>query len=264
MHILLVLLHVELLSLLQAHFYARLTEVFDEGFALRHTLVCAEEREFACLTFLLVCTLHLRFSFDKELGSKGVLCANQKLYTVLVLIIHLVFTFWHRSTDNQWGTCIINQHRVHLIHDGIVMSALHQVHWACRHIITQVVKTKLVVSTKGNIACIRTATLIGVWFVLINTIYGQTMEHIQRTHPLGVTLSQIVVDSHHVYTLVCQSIQEYWQGSHQCLTFTRSHLGNRATLLFVVLHSAMQHHATNELDIVMHHIPDDLVTTRSP
>ena len=90
------------------------------------------------------------------------------------------------------------------------------------------------------------------------------MEHIQRTHPLGVTLSQIVVDSHHVYTLVRQSIQEYWQGSHQCLTFTRSHLGDRTALLFVVLHGAVEYHTTNELDIVMHHIPDDLVTTRSP
>ena len=64
------------------------------------------------------------------------------------------------SRVDQWRTSIINQHRVHLIHNSEVMTALHEVHWARSHIIAQVVKTKLIVGTKSDIACIRTATFI--------------------------------------------------------------------------------------------------------
>ena len=135
------------------------------------------------------------------------------------------------------------------------MSALHQVHWACRHIITEVVKAKLVIRTKCNIARIRTATLIRVRFVFINTIHGQSMEHVQWPHPLGVTFSEVVVHRHHVHTLVRQSIEEDWQCSHQRLTFTRSHLGY---LTFV------QNDTTNQLHIIMHHIPHHFVSACGP
>ena len=255
MHIFLVFLQVELFCLLQAHFHSRLTQVFDECFTLWHTLERTEECQLTCLTLLFIRTTHFGFCFGQQLGGQSILCTNQQLNAMLILIIHLVFAFWHRTTDNQWSTCIINQHGVHLIHDGIVMSTLHQVHWACRHIITEVVKAKLVVRAKRNITRIRTATLIRVGFMLVNTIYGQTVEHIERPHPLRVTFGKVVVHGHHVHTFVRQSVEEDRQCSHQRLTFTRGHLGNL---------TLMQYHAAYQLHVIVHHIPNHFVAACSP
>ena len=135
------------------------------------------------------------------------------------------------------------------------MTTLHQVHWACRHIITEVVKAKLVVRTKRNIARIRTATFIRVGFMLVNTIYSQTVEHIQRPHPLRVTFGKVVVHGHHVHTFVRQSVEEDWQSSYQRLTFTRGHLGNL---------TLMQYHAAYQLHVIVHHIPNHFVAACSP
>ena len=183
---------------------------------------------------------------------------------MLVLIKKLIFAFWHRTTNNQWCTRIVNQHRVHLIHDGIIVSALYKIHRASSHIIAEVIETKLIVGTKRDIASIRTTTLIGVRTMFVDTVHCQSMEHIKRTHPLRVTLSEIIIDSHHMHAFVGHSIEEYWQGSHQGLTLTRSHLGDRTTLLFIVLDGTVEYHTTNELHIIMHHIPYDFIATRSP
>ena len=81
------------------------------------------------------------------------------------------------------------------------------------------------------------------------------MEHIQRAHPLRVTLSQIVVDSHHVHAIACEGIEEHWQCSHEGLTFTSSHFGDFA---FV------KHDTANQLAVVVNHIPHHLVAAGSP
>ena len=183
---------------------------------------------------------------------------------MLVFVEELIFAFWYRTTDNQRSTCIINQHRVHLIHDSIVVTTLHEIHWASSHIITEVVKTEFVVSTEGDIASICTAAFVRVRTMFINTIHRQTVEHIERSHPLGVTFGKVVVDCHHVYALVSKRIEEHRQSSHQCFTFTRSHLSDRATLLFVIFNRTMKNYTTNKLDIIVHHIPHHFVASCSP
>ena len=81
------------------------------------------------------------------------------------------------------------------------------------------------------------------------------MEHIERTHPLGVTLGQIVVHRDDVYTIACEGIEEHGEGSHKGLTFTSSHLGNL---------SLMEHETTKQLHVVMDHLPFQVVTTCCP
>ena len=44
--------------------------------------------------------------------------------------------------------------------------------------------------------------------VVKGTPNAQSMEHIERTHPLRVTLGQIVVDRYHVNTIASQCVQE--------------------------------------------------------
>ena len=254
-HVLLVLLQVELFGLLQAHFHARLRQVLNQRLRLRHTLERTEQGQLARLTLFLVRRTHLRFRLGQQLRGQGRLRAYQQLDTVLVLVKHLVFALWYRTADNQRRTRIVNQYRVHLIDNREVVTALYQVEWGCRHVVAEVVKTKLVICSKRDIAGISLPTLVRVGLVLVNTIHRQSVEHIQWTHPLRVTLGKVIVHRHHVHTLVRHRVQEHRQRRYQGLTFTRRHLGYLALV---------KYHAAYQLHVIVHHVPGYLVSTGSP
>ena len=135
------------------------------------------------------------------------------------------------------------------------MSALHEVQRADCHVITQVVKTELIVRTKGNIAGIGLTTLIGIGFIAVDTIDTQAKELVERAIPLAVTFGEVVIDGHYVNTFVREGVEVHRQGSHEGLTFTGRHLGDL---------TLMQHDTTEELHIIVHHIPCDLITAGHP
>ena len=81
------------------------------------------------------------------------------------------------------------------------------------------------------------------------------MEHIERTHPLRVTLSQIVVHGYDVNSIACQCVQEDRSCTNEGLTLTGSHLGNL---------TLMQNDTTEELDVVVDHFPLHIVTAGCP
>ena len=135
------------------------------------------------------------------------------------------------------------------------MLALHQISRRHGHIVTQIVETELIVRTKRDICLICPASLLRVRPVLVDTIHRESMELIKRPHPLGVTLCQIIVHRYDMNTVTGQGIQEYRKRCHEGLTLTGSHLGNL---------TLMQHYAAKQLHIIMHHLPLQVVTTRSP
>ncbi len=81
------------------------------------------------------------------------------------------------------------------------------------------------------------------------------MELVHGAHPLRVASCQIIVDGHDVYALAGQCIEEYRQCGHQCLALARRHLGYA---------SLMQDYAAEELHVVVHHVPFDVVAARLP
>ena len=91
--------------------------------------------------------------------------------------------------------------------------------------------------------------------MLVNTINRESVELIERSHPLRVTLSQIVVDGDHVHTVAGQGIEEYGQGTHKGLTLTSGHLSDL---------TLMESDTTEELHVVVNHVPLDLVATSCP
>ena len=135
------------------------------------------------------------------------------------------------------------------------MSALHQIHRRGSHVVAQIIEAELVVRTKGYITGIRLTACVAVRFMLVDTIDSQSVEHIQRSHPLGVTLGEVIVHRNDMHAFMRQRVEEHRQGCHEGLTFTRCHLGNL---------SLMQHHAAEELHIVVHHIPGYLVAACHP
>ncbi len=254
-HVLLVLLHIELFGLLQAHLDTRLAQILDQGFVFRHTLERTEQCQLARLALFLVRTAHLGFCLAEQFGGQRGLCAHKLLHTVLVLVEHLVLALGHRTADNQRRTCVVNQDGVHLINDGEVMSALHKVERRGSHIVTQIVETELVVGTERDVAVVSTAAFVAVGFVLVDTINGQAMEHIDRSVPFRVTLCQIVVHRNHMHALVGQRIEENGQRGNKRLPLTRSHLGDL---------TLMEYNTADELHVIVHHIPCNLVAAGSP
>jgi hypothetical protein len=75
---------------------------------------------------------------------------HDNLYPGAELIVQLVVTLGNRSGDNERGTGVVNQHRVHLVHDRVIVLPLNQVLGRDGHVVAQIVETELVVRTKGN------------------------------------------------------------------------------------------------------------------
>ena len=135
------------------------------------------------------------------------------------------------------------------------MDALYEVFRSHRHIVTQIVKAELVVSTKCDVGLISFATSLGIGLMLVDAIHAETMEHVERSHPFGVTLGQIVVHRHHMNTIAGEGVEEYGEGCHEGLTFTCCHLGD---------FTLMKHDTTKELYVIVNHVPRHLIAASHP
>ena len=135
------------------------------------------------------------------------------------------------------------------------MSSLHEIVGRCSHIVAQIVKAELVVCTECDVGLVSLSAAFRVWLMLVDTVNRKSMEHIKRPHPFRVTLSEVIIHSHHMHSITCKSVEEHGQGSHEGLSFTCSHLSN---------FSLMKHASTEELHVVVYHFPFQVVASCSP
>ena len=151
-HLTLVVLHVVGFSLLHQGFHTGLREELDEGLILGQSLVAAVQKQAAVL--LIACG-------DEFLGlveggvHKGPLLVVEALH--IGPILHELFiagSLFHRTGDDKGRTGVVDENGVNLIHNGIVVLSLDKVRHAGAHIVTEVVKTELVVGTEGDIALV--------------------------------------------------------------------------------------------------------------
>ena len=80
------------------------------------------------------------------------------------------------------------------------MLALHHIGRRHRHVVTKIVETEFVVRTESDVAVVGRTTGSSVGLVLVNAIDSRTVEHVERSHPLGVTFREVVVDCHNMHT----------------------------------------------------------------
>ena len=73
---------------------------------------------------------------------------------------------------------------------------------------------------------------------------------VDGTHPLAVSLGEVVIDGHEVHTAPGQGVQVNRQRGDERLAFAGGHLGNVALV---------QRHAADELHIVRDHLPLEVV-----
>ena len=135
------------------------------------------------------------------------------------------------------------------------MFSLHKIGRRDCHVVPQIVEAELVVRSESDVSLICFSPLRRVGFVFVDTIDRQSVEHIEWSHPLRVTFCQIVVDGHHVNTVPGECIEEYGQCGYERLTFTCSHLGD---------FSLMQHDSSEQLDVIVYHLPLEQVSSSRP
>ena len=254
-HLAVVVLHIVSLGLEHGGFHAFLAQELNQRLVLGQTLIGAEQAQRAFLLVFFVITGHQALGIGQQAGHELALGVVDALHIGLVFIEHLVLALGHGTGNDEWRTGIIDEHRVHLVDNGIIVRALHHVLGAHGHVVAQIVETELTVGTEGDVAVIGRAALGRVGLGLVDAGHAQSVEHIKRPHPLRVTLGQVIIHCDHMHTVTRQGVEKHRQRSHKRLSFTGCHLGNLAL---------MQHRASDELHIVVHHVPHRFVATGHP
>ena len=117
------------------------------------------------------------------------------------------------------------------------MAALHHAGLVNHHVVTQVVKAKLVVGAVSNIRQVSLAAVLRL-YVMDNQADRQAKKAVNLAHPFAVALGQVIVDGNNMHAFAGQGIQVNGHGGHQGLAFTGLHLGNAGT---------MKHNAADDL-----------------
>ena len=125
----------------------------------------------------------------------------------------------YRSRYNQRRTGIVNQNRIHLIHHRVMMLALHQVIDRVGHVIPQIIEAKFVVGPVRYIRPVSLPSGLRIGPMSVNAINPQSMKFKNRTVPLRVTTSQIIIDRNNMHTQTSQRVEVGRQGRNQGLAF---------------------------------------------
>ncbi len=135
------------------------------------------------------------------------------------------------------------------------MLSLHEVAGSHGHVVAQVVEAEFVVGAVSDVALVGATALWGIRLVLVDAVDRSTVEHVERPHPLGVALGQVVVDGHHMHAAARERAEEHGEGGHEGLAFTCGHLGDFAL---------SQDDAADELHVVVRHVPLEVVAAGHP
>ena len=144
-----------------------------------------------------------------------------------------------RSRDDERRPRLVDQDRVHLVHDRVVLAALHAVLEAGCEVVAQVVEAELVVRAVGHVAGV-SGPLVGLGLPARDHADREAEQAVDRAHPLGVALGEVLVDRDDVHALARECVEVHGQRRHQRLALAGAHLGNLAVV---------QHHAADQLHV---------------
>ena len=167
----------------------------------------------------------------------------------------LDIAFGCRSRNNQRRSCIVNQNAIRLIDHRIVMLSLNLLLRRMCHIVAQIIKTKFIVRSVGDVGQISQSTLIAVGSVVLKAIHAKSQEVEQGGIPFAITTCQVIVYGNHVNTTFSKGVEVGRKRTYQRFSFSRCHLRD---------FSAMQCNTTNQLNIVVDHIPTDFSSSGRP
>ena len=111
-----------------------------------------------------------------------------------------------RAGNDERRTSFIDQDRVNFVYDCEVVSALNHLPGGELHIISEIIEAELIVLSVRNVGLICSSSHL-LAHALIDAAYGETQEGMNASHPLRVTLGEIVVHRYNVNTLASKGIK---------------------------------------------------------
>ena len=150
------------------------------------------------------------------------------------------------TRNDQRCSRLIDQYRVHLVDNTEMQISQHQLLLVDYHVVTQVIKAELIICHISNITGICLLTLFAGHAVQHDPD-RQAQKFMYLSHPLSVTLCQIVIDRYNMNALALQRIQVSRCGRYQRFSFTGTHFGDT---------SLMQNDSADQLYMVMLHVQD--------
>ena len=148
----------------------------------------------------------------------------ERLHKTVNRCVHVGALIAHAG-DDQRRTRLVDQYAVHLVHHGKAEIPLHHALLADHHVVAQVVEAEFVVGTVNDVAGVIGTPLLRRYRVY-DEAHGITEKCVKLSHPLRVSLGQIVVDGDDVHALTGERVETHRQRGDQRFTFARLHLGD--------------------------------------
>ncbi len=162
---------------------------------------------------------------EDPVGELG-LAPHDALHVGLQLVV-LLKAVLHRPRDDERRARLVDEDRVDLVDDRVMMSALDPVVPVARHVVAQVVEAELVVGAVGDVAGVGGAALREVHGVL-DAADRQTEGREDLPHPLAVALREVVVHRDQVDAAPGQRVQVDGQRRDEGLALAGRHLRDLA------------------------------------
>ena len=131
------------------------------------------------------------------------------------------------SGDDKGRSRFVDQDGVDLVDDRVVQFAKDELLFIDRHIVAQVIEAELVVRDIRDVAAVLHLPLFAAHAVEYDAD-GHSHKVIDLSHPLRVTLGQVIVDCDDMDASALQSVEIGGHCGDQRLTFTCAHLGDAA------------------------------------
>ena len=146
---------------------------------------------------------------------------------------------FRRAGNNQRRARLVDQNRVHFVHDREVVLALDVVLDIELHVVAQVVEAELVVLAVGDIGAIGDLALL-VGQAVDDHADRQAEKSVDAPHPFGVAPRQVVVDGDDVHAASRQRVEHGGQSRDEGLALAGFHFGDAPL---------MQDHAADKLHV---------------
>jgi len=226
----------------------RLLQQLHETLVLRHGELRLIQLDAAVVLGGVV--LEQRLGLADQVVSDGGLLAHQLHDLRVVERVLLVRLGADLARNDQRRARLVDEDRVDLVDDGVVVAALHPLLQPHDHVVAQVVEAELVVGAVRDVAEVGGLALGRGGLRVVDAADGEAEPREQVAHPLGVAPREVVVDGDEVRAMAGERVQVQRQRRDERLAFARRHFGDFALV---------QHDAADQLHVVGHHVPRLLV-----
>ena len=226
--------HLGILQVTQKGFIARLSQLkFEQSATRLRGLACIRELS----------------GLSRQTVAKHILLTHELLDEGLEAVV-LMGGYRRGPTNDERRAGLVDEDRIHFIHDGEIVSALDLLLATAGHaVVTKVIEAELTIGSVGDIALVLGAAKFGM-LVIFNDTNREAEKLVEMTHPLSVAAGEVIVDRDHVNPASCQGIEINGQCANKRLPFASGHFRNMTT---------MENHASNQLHVEVDHIPRERV-----